>query len=594
MRTERQDDGPRRVDRKVWLALVVAAIPFAAALAGLSRHHWFLTGDWASIDLRVREVGTRDTPLVGPYSTHGWAHPGPLLYWLAAPLHRLSGGIAQSLSWTAAIVNLVALAVIARVGARRVGTGFAVAALVFASIAAHGIGPGRIVDIWNPLLPLFPLLAVCVLAWSGATGDRRHAAGALVLAAAVGQAHVGMIPVVGLVGVWAVGWWLVVQRPAERAEAGTETDSSGAAPRRERWRWPLASALAAAVVLWLPPVLDQVWGQANLTTLYEYFTGGTGQSVGLRRGVGLVSRYVRPDGPWLGGAEPNVFGSVIGSGALPVLALALALAVLAVLAWRRGDRLVAAGTSQALFLVLGAGAIAAKIEEPVWDYLVKWLIMVACWAWLWVAWGAWCLVRGHLPSGVRAKALPVALVGLFLVACWSVPAALRLPFPAGGSAPAVEAIRPRLERRLDKDRIIRIEHRGDDLGEIASGVIYWLWRDGYRVVSSDGSIGDKYGPDVAWHEGDPDGGAVYTVAVHFPGRFRDVLRECSKHPGARLVASYHQLGAADRQWLEDFQVRNLFDPGSISSADVARSDRLSERDLSVEVWKARDVCASGA
>ena len=64
--------------------------------------------------------------------------------------------------------------------------------------------------------------------------------------------------------------------------------------------------------------------------------------------------------------------------------------------------------------------------------------------------------------------------------------------------------------------------------------------------------------------------------------------------GARLVASYDRLERADRTWLLAFQARNYFDPASVTAADVSRSDRLSSRDLRVEVWKADGVCASGS
>ncbi|MCU1498268.1 MAG: hypothetical protein JWM47_2221 [Acidimicrobiales bacterium] len=566
-------------------------MPFVAALVGLGRHHWFLTGDWASIDLRIRQVGTADTPLVGPYSTHRWAHPGPLLYWLAAPLHRLSGGSPQSMFWTAALVNLAALAVLARVAAKRLGPGFAVAVLLFASLAAHGLGPGRIVDLWNPLLPLFPLLATCALAWSGATGQRRHGTAAVVMAAAVGQAHVGMAPVLAVVGAWAVAWWCLVQRHDERRDAGEDAGEDAGAPTR--WRRPLLVAAVVSAVLWIPPLIDQVWGVGNLRRLAAYFVHGTGTSVGLGRGLGLAGRYVRPDGPWMGGREPAAFASVVGSGPLPVFVLAAVLTGLAWLAWRRGDRLTAAGTSQALALLVASGFIAARIEEPVFDYLVKWLIIISAWCWLWVAWGLWSLVRPHVPARALRARVPVAVLGVVLVGLWSVPAALEVPVPAVRDAPAVAALRTRLEARIDRDRVVHIEHRGDDLGQLASGLIYWLWRDGYRVVSTDGALGLKYGPDVAWQPGDPDDGSVYTVAVHNPGSYYDRPRECSLYPGAELIASFHGLSAPERTELRRLTSKRYFVPHSVSRAERDREHDLGMRHLQVEVWRADAACASG-
>src|SRR5690606_16795832 len=78
--------------RTVWAragltALVVLPVVVAIVAALTSDHQ--LAGDWALLELRVRDVGTSDTPLVGPFSRYGWNHPGPLLFWLLAIPYRL-------------------------------------------------------------------------------------------------------------------------------------------------------------------------------------------------------------------------------------------------------------------------------------------------------------------------------------------------------------------------------------------------------------------------------------------------------------------------------------------------------------------------
>src|SRR5207244_4933496 len=67
-------------------------------------------GDQAIIELRTRDVGTWDTPLVGPYSRFGGNHPGPLLFWLYAIPYRLTGGASWSLLAAPGILNLLAVA----------------------------------------------------------------------------------------------------------------------------------------------------------------------------------------------------------------------------------------------------------------------------------------------------------------------------------------------------------------------------------------------------------------------------------------------------------------------------------------------------
>src|SRR5439155_9917057 len=75
----------------VGVALLLALSPVLAVVATRTGRHYVPLGDEANIDLRVRDVFTSNTPLVGAYS-RGFDHPGPLLYWLLAPLSALVGG----------------------------------------------------------------------------------------------------------------------------------------------------------------------------------------------------------------------------------------------------------------------------------------------------------------------------------------------------------------------------------------------------------------------------------------------------------------------------------------------------------------------
>jgi hypothetical protein len=54
----------RRVQTLGW---AIAAIPLLALASRVAPSHWVSFSDWASIELRTRDVGTRFTPLVGPY-----------------------------------------------------------------------------------------------------------------------------------------------------------------------------------------------------------------------------------------------------------------------------------------------------------------------------------------------------------------------------------------------------------------------------------------------------------------------------------------------------------------------------------------------
>lgn len=74
----------------------VSLLPVLAALLSAAMHQWTEFGDYALIDMRVRDVFSSDVPLVGTYSRYGWNHPGPLMYWLMAPVARVLGGSSRA------------------------------------------------------------------------------------------------------------------------------------------------------------------------------------------------------------------------------------------------------------------------------------------------------------------------------------------------------------------------------------------------------------------------------------------------------------------------------------------------------------------
>src|SRR5690348_3164528 len=76
----RADDGSgARRDRRIALvAILLALVPVVCVLVFRAGREYLPLGDEAVIDLRVRDVFTAHTPLVGVYS-RGFNHPGPIL-----------------------------------------------------------------------------------------------------------------------------------------------------------------------------------------------------------------------------------------------------------------------------------------------------------------------------------------------------------------------------------------------------------------------------------------------------------------------------------------------------------------------------------
>lgn len=181
----------------------VVLVPAVEALLAVWGRPWVPAGDWAMLELAVADVGTAATRLVGPYSRAGWSHPGPLLFWVLAPLWRVSGGAAWSLLVGAALVNLAALGAVLVLAWRR-------GRLVLMALVSLGmvwvvasLEDGMLADPWNPWIGVLALAAV-VLGVAGAIeGDGPALVVAVLAGSLCAQSHVAYVPVVG--ALWLVG-----------------------------------------------------------------------------------------------------------------------------------------------------------------------------------------------------------------------------------------------------------------------------------------------------------------------------------------------------------------------------------------------------
>src|SRR5436190_2093788 len=193
----RRPRGSRLTSLTVAGLLVLPALVAAASLLG---RHWYASADHAYEVLRIGDVGGQHTPLVGVASRFGWYHPGPLLFLLLAPSQRLLGETGV-LAGTAAL-NAAALVGVVVVVRRRGGTALVLWTGLLVAALVHALGPGLLLDPWNPWVALLPFLCFALLAWSVACGDHAALPWAVGVGSFVVQTHVGYGPlVVGLLGV---------------------------------------------------------------------------------------------------------------------------------------------------------------------------------------------------------------------------------------------------------------------------------------------------------------------------------------------------------------------------------------------------------
>src|SRR4029079_8670124 len=87
-------DAPGRRRVVVLVAFALVAIPLIVAVVALRSPRWYPIGDLAQTELRVRDVGTGNSPMIGLVGrlgtlTEPGSHPGPLSFWLLAPVFPL-------------------------------------------------------------------------------------------------------------------------------------------------------------------------------------------------------------------------------------------------------------------------------------------------------------------------------------------------------------------------------------------------------------------------------------------------------------------------------------------------------------------------
>ena len=413
------DRGGRLERRRRWpvvagLAALVG-LPLVVAVVTLRRPHWYPVLDLAMTELRLRDVGTRHTPLIGlpgrigPSLAEQGSHPGPLSFYLLAVPYRLGGSSAWAMQAGTVLLNMAAIATALWLATRRGGTRLAVAVSAVAALLVSGYGVAALAEPWNPYLPLMWWVVLLLAVWSVACDDVAMLPVAVFAGTLCAQTHVPYLGLAAGMGVIAAVLAALAWRRAPRGSPG----------RRRVLGWG-AAALALAAVLWAPPVIDQVINEpGNLRRIYDHLATPTETPVGLGRGVELalihlnVAHFVTGDSGASGSlvdasSDPN--GSIVPG--LVVLALWAVAAATAVRLRHRA--LIGLHAVVAAALVLGALSM-SRIFGKVWFYLMQWAWGVAALLLLAVGWTAWAALRPHLsPEGAR-RLRSVVTAGLLAV-----------------------------------------------------------------------------------------------------------------------------------------------------------------------------------
>src|SRR4051812_39171118 len=268
--------------------IAVLVAPLVIAAIALHSPQWYPVLDLAMNELRLRDVFTSHTPLIGLPGRIGrfpeqGSHPGPLSFYALWPTWKLLGSSPWAMQVGALVLNAVAAGASIIVANRRGGLRLAIALTALLALLMGGYGIETLAEPWNPYLPLLWWLLALLCAWSVLEGDLPLLPVAVFASSIAAQTHV---PYLGLcLGIGAV----IVVGLALRWRRKEGDD------RRAIARWSLI-ALALAALLWSPLVVDQLTNEpGNLTMLWRHFTdppAEDGDPIGLAKGIELQLRHL--------------------------------------------------------------------------------------------------------------------------------------------------------------------------------------------------------------------------------------------------------------------------------------------------------------
>ena len=566
----------------LWLSvgLVAAlALPLVIALVALHAPREYPTLDMAMTEVRVRAVGTGDSPLVGlPGRIGGFgrqgSHPGPLSFWSLAPAYRIFGASAWSLHVASVFVQTAAIGAALWIAHRRGGIRLVLGVAAVLAVLTRAYGANTLTEAWNPHLPLLMWIVLLLAVWSVLSDDLAMLPVAVFAGSFCAQTH---IPYLGL-GAGMVAFAFVAAFVLAYRRGTRDPDAMG----RFR-RWALIGVGVGALA-WLLPVIDQLTAsRGNFTIIWEHFGDPPEDPVGLRRGVELILIHLNP---WKLVTDQVVTESpqtsTTGSWVPGLFFLGVWSATMAV-AWRARLRSVVR-----LDLVLGlalvlAVASAGRIFGFVWYYLLLWAWGITALMLLAVSWTVAVMVGRRLDDHRRERATRAGTVGvgaitLVIVALFAVDAA---------------------------DTDLAVPRLSETLGEVSGPTAEALPDDGSYLVTWDdpvaiGSQGwgllnelDRRGLDVGvpennWPAATPDqrfteGDA--TAEVHLvvgPG-----IGEWAARPGVERVAYVEPRTRAERaeyqrlreQAIDDLEVSapDLVENVDANLLTAAADARISKR-----------------
>lgn len=491
-----------------WLVGAAVIAPIALTTIAQHAHRWSPIADLAMTELRVRDVGGRHSPLIGLQGRIGetGSHPGPLSFYLLAPVYRLLGSSAFALQVATGVFHAAAAATTLWIVHRRKQPLLVIGVGVVLLLLIQGYGLGTLTEPWNPYLPVLWFVAFLAAAWAVVDGDLPMILPCVVAASICAQTHVPYVGVTGGIGAvtvaFAVGR-LALQRRRRLSAAAPEPDVAVGTIRPARW---FAAAAVIGLLLWTPPVVDEIVREpGNFSVIVDYFGDPPEEDLGVRQAA--VAVQARLDA-WhlvvLSTAHPGTYVDILtgpgptaerGGRTLGVWLVAAAAAVA-----MRHRRLLAL---HGVVAVGGAVAVVAisRIFGAPWPYLMHWAFSLGALMALSIVWTAGALALRAWPRLVQTTGWRTGtlVVGALAVGALSA----RLLVIAPDARPHTPELTDRLGRVAPATADGLDEGAGDSTGQ--DGRYYLFWDDSMNGGSDGiGLVNEliRRGFDIGVPEGD--------------------------------------------------------------------------------------------
>jgi hypothetical protein len=216
----------------------------------------YAIGDAAVVELYTLHAARGVWPL-GPYSRFGWHHPGPLYFYLLAPLYAAGGFRFVGINAGAAIINIASLTVVLMIVRRSASRSLVTWVPVVLGLYVLSL-TAVFVSAWNPHVIVLPIITLVLVSAAVASGTLSLAPISIFIGSFCVQTHVATAP--SVVVLWLFAFVAIA---IQTRTGGIDTE------RARRW---LNVAMWTGTVCWLLPLAEELQNRpGNMTAIFRFF-----------------------------------------------------------------------------------------------------------------------------------------------------------------------------------------------------------------------------------------------------------------------------------------------------------------------------------